>query len=67
MSDYDLVIINGVCVTAGDVGKYDIAIKDEKIAVLAPTGSLAQSKAARVIDAEGAFIIVSRLSLCHGW
>lgn len=59
MDEYDLIITNGVCVTAGDVAHYDIAVKDEKIALLAPSGSLANAKATRVLDAEGAYITVS--------
>ena len=59
MDSFDLVIINGICVTAGDVAPYDIAIKGEKVALLAPSGSLAQAKATRMIDAEGAYITVS--------
>lgn len=60
MDNYDLVITNGVCVTAGDVAAYDIAVKDEKIVLLAPSGSLAQAKTARLIDAEGGYVMVSR-------
>ena len=50
---YDVVITNGVCVTAADIASYDIAIKDEKVVLLAPTGSLAQAKSGKIIDAEG--------------
>jgi dihydropyrimidinase len=57
-SEYDLVIINGVCVTASDVAAYDVAIKNEKIVLLAPSGSLAQAKAKRTIDAEGGYVMV---------
>lgn len=56
--DFDLVITNGVCVTASDVAPLDVAIRDEKVVLLAPSGSLAQAKATRVIDAEGAYITV---------
>ena len=31
---YDIIIKGGVVVTAGDVGTYDIGVKDGKIAVL---------------------------------
>jgi predicted amidohydrolase len=55
---YDLVITNGICVTASDVAPLDIAIQGEKIALLAPSGSLAK-QGTRVIDAEGGFIMVS--------
>ncbi len=59
MDHFDLVITNGVCVTASDVSPYDVAIKDEKVVLLAPSGSLAKVPAARVIDAEGAYVTVS--------
>ena len=59
MSSYDLLIINGIVVTASDIGAYDIAIKEEKIALLAPTGSLAGIEAKRVIDAEGGCVMVA--------
>lgn len=61
MDSFDLVITNGVCVTATDIASYDIAIKDEKIVLLAPSGSLAKSKATRIIDAEGGYITVRYL------
>ena len=58
MMEFDLVITNGTCVTATDVGRYDIGIKDEKIALLAPSGFLANVNATRVIDAEGGYVTV---------
>ena len=58
MASFDLLILNGLVVTACDVGHYDIAIKDEKIALLAPQGSLAETQAKRVIDAEGGYVMV---------
>lgn len=58
MESYDLLVVNGLVITASDVGHYDIAIKDEKIALLAPRGSLAQIAAKRVIDAEGGYVMV---------
>lgn len=57
MESYDLLVINGLVVTASDVGHYDIAIKDEKIALLAPKGSLAEILAKKVIDAEGGYVM----------
>ncbi|KAH8701583.1 aminohydrolase [Talaromyces proteolyticus] len=54
---YDCIILNGTVVTAADVGCYDIAIKDGKIMLLAPTGYLASAPATRVIDAEGAYVM----------
>lgn len=58
MESYDLIVINGLVVTASDVGHYDIAIKDEKIALLAPMGSLTEVAAKRVVDAEGGYVMV---------
>lgn len=59
MADYDLVITNGVCVTASDVGKWDLAIKNEKIILQAPSGSLTNANATRIIDAQGGYVMVS--------
>jgi urease alpha subunit len=56
---FDLIIKNGVVATAADVGKYDIGVKDGKIAVLAPSIDPKGSPDARVIDAEGAFVTVT--------
>ena len=56
--ELDLAITNAVCVTGGDVAKYDIAVKDEKVVLLAPSGSLAKANATQILDAEGAFVTV---------
>ena len=56
---YDLIIKNGVVVTAADIGKYDIGVKDGKIALLAPSINPTNSPKARVIDAEGGYVTVS--------
>lgn len=64
MDSFDLLVINGLVVTASDTANYDIAIKDGKIALLAPPGVLATSSAKKVIDAEGGYVMV-RLS-CGG-
>ena len=58
-TQYDLIITNGVCVTAGDVAAWDLAIKDEKIVLQALSGSLAKASAKRIIDAEGGYVMVS--------
>lgn len=58
MDSYDLVITNGICVTASDVASYDVAIKDEKIVLLAPSGSLKDAETTRLIDAEGGYVMV---------
>ena len=57
--EYDLIITNGTCITAVDIASYDIAIKDEKIVLLAPSGSLARADAGKIIDAEGGYVTVS--------
>lgn len=56
--DYDLVITNGVCVTAADIASYDVAIKHGKIVLLAPSGSLARARTKQIIDAEGGYVTV---------
>lgn len=56
---YDCLIVNGIVVTASDTGRYDIAIKDGKIALLTSTGLLEHTASKRVIDAEGAYVMVS--------
>ena len=58
VNDFDLVITNGICVTATDIAPYDIAIRNEKITLLAPSGALATCAAKRIIDAKGAYITV---------
>jgi len=57
---FDLIIKNGVVATAADVGKYDIGVKDGKIMMLAPSIDAKDSPKAKVIDAEGAFVTVSK-------
>ncbi|KAF2767315.1 D-hydantoinase [Teratosphaeria nubilosa] len=56
MSDYDLVVINGVVVTDQEVGKADLAVKGGKIVGVGEPESFNQSKVTRIIDAEGAYI-----------
>jgi dihydropyrimidinase len=56
--EYDLVITNGVCVTATDVAPYDIAVKNEKILLLSSSGSLKGAKTKKLIDAEGGYVMV---------
>lgn len=65
MESYDLVITNGICVTASDIAALDIAVKDEKIALLAPSGTLAKTNATKIIDAQGGYVTVS--SARHYW
>ncbi|KAK2755409.1 dihydropyrimidinase [Colletotrichum kahawae] len=61
-TEYDLVITNGVCVTASDVAAWDLAIKDEKIVLQAPSGSLSKADSKRIIDARGGYVMVSFLT-----
>lgn len=65
MDSFDLVIVNGVVVTASDIAEYDIGIKDEKISLLAPKGFLANATAKRVIDAQGGYVMVCHLLLSN--
>ncbi|CAK7272324.1 hypothetical protein SEPCBS119000_005062 [Sporothrix epigloea] len=64
IAEYDLVITNGVCVTASDVAAFDIGICGEKIALLAPSGSLATAPTKRLIDAEGGYVMPGGVD-CH--
>lgn len=57
MDSYDLLVLNGLVATAGDTGHYDIAVKDGKIALLAPAGSLSKLESKRVIDADGGYVL----------
>jgi dihydroorotase-like cyclic amidohydrolase len=59
MDEFDILIRNGVVVTAAETAAYDISVKDGKIALLAPPGVLSRDKAKRVIDAEGGYVTVS--------
>ncbi|KAI1129445.1 hypothetical protein F5Y10DRAFT_151586 [Nemania abortiva] len=64
MDEYDLVITNGVCVTAADIAPLDIAIRDEKIVLLAPSGSMSKARAKQIIDAEGGYVMPGGVD-CH--
>ena len=59
--DFDMVIKNGVVVTATDECRCDIGIKDGIIRVLAD--DIPALASATVIDADGGFITVSLLFL----
>ena len=61
MDSFDLLVVNGLVVTASDTASYDIAVKDGKIALLAPPGVLSKEKAKRVIDAEGGYVMVHNI------
>ncbi|KAI1621858.1 putative allantoinase [Exophiala viscosa] len=64
MDGSDLLIVNGLVVTASDTANYDIAIKDGKVALLAPPGVLSTNSAKRVIDAEGGYVMPGGID-CH--
>ncbi|KAI1374457.1 hypothetical protein F4677DRAFT_455456 [Hypoxylon crocopeplum] len=64
MEPYDLIITNGVCVTATDIAAFDVAVKGEKIVLLAPSGSLSNATAKRIIDAEGGYVMPGGID-CH--
>jgi dihydropyrimidinase len=54
--DFDLIIVNALLVTSTDITECDIAIKDEKIALIQARGTMEQYSVTRVIDADGAFV-----------
>jgi len=56
MDTFDLLVVNGLVVTASDIAHYDIAVTDGKIALLAPRGMLLKTKARKVIDAQGGYV-----------
>ena len=50
----------GLVITASDTTHYDIAMKDRKLALLAPQGCLCEQNATKVIDAEGGNVMICR-------
>jgi dihydropyrimidinase len=64
MDSFDLLVVNGLVVTASDTANYDIAVKNGKIVLLAPPGLLMRDKASRVIDARGGYVMVQNSSNC---
>lgn len=58
MSDFDLIIVGGLVVTATEIGEFDIGIKDEKIADITARGGLSSKSATRTIDAKGGYVMV---------
>lgn len=64
MESFDLLIVNGLIVTAGDLAKYDVAVKEGKIALLARPGLLSPSRSRKVIDACGAYVTPGGVD-CH--
>jgi len=61
---YDLLILNGVIVTDTDIGEFDIAVKDEKIAEVVPRGGLSGASSKRTIDAQGGYVMVGWQHMC---
>ncbi|KAJ6465222.1 putative aminohydrolase [Mycena vitilis] len=56
-SKFDLVILNGLIVTASETSSFDIGIKDGKIHTLAASLPTEQIGEAQVIDAEGGMVM----------
>jgi dihydropyrimidinase len=61
MSDFDLIVVGGLVVTAEEIGEFDIGIKDEKIAEITARGGLASKSATKTIDAKGGYVMVRRI------
>ncbi|KAJ5525380.1 hypothetical protein N7494_012030 [Penicillium frequentans] len=57
MSKFDLIVTNGKVVTAADISTCCIGIKDGKIRALAESFTTDEVEGARVIDAEGAYVM----------
>ena len=55
-ASFDLLIINGLVVTADETREADVAIKDGRIAAVESRGAFKDAKATRTIDAEGAWV-----------
>lgn len=56
MAEYDLLVLNGLVVTVDEMGEFDIAVKDGKIAKVVPKGGLAGAQSKKIIDAQGGMI-----------
>jgi N-acyl-D-aspartate/D-glutamate deacylase len=61
MFEYDLIVLNGLVVTDQEAGEFDIAVKDGKVAKIAPRGGLKGEGAKKTIDAEGGMVMVRSL------
>jgi hypothetical protein len=59
MTEYDLVVLNGLVVTDRETGEFDIGVKNGEIARIAPRGSLEGEKSKRTIDAQGGMVMVN--------
>lgn len=54
---FDLVITNGLLVTADEVREADIGVQGEKIAAVRGRGGFRDDKIGRLIDAEGGMLM----------
>lgn len=63
--DLDLIVLNCTLATVEEVVQCDIGVKDEKIHSIVPQGSLAESKAKKIIDAKEALVTVRLFRLYH--
>ena len=61
MSEYDLIVLNGLVVTDQETAEFDIAVKDGKIAKVVLRGGLNGKGAKKTIDAEGGVVMVRSL------
>ncbi|KAF8866471.1 D-hydantoinase [Acephala macrosclerotiorum] len=57
MAEYDLLVLSGLVVTVEEMGEFDIAVKDGKIAKVVPKGGLAGVQAKKTIDAQGGMVM----------
>jgi dihydropyrimidinase len=58
MADFDLTILNGLVVTAEELGNFDIGIKGGKIVRVVPRGELSNFSSTKTIDASGGYVTV---------
>ena len=59
MTEYDLLVLNGLVVTDHETGEFDIAVKDGKVAKVVPRGSMKANSASKIIDAQGGMVMVN--------
>jgi dihydropyrimidinase len=58
MTEYDLLVLDGLVVTDQETGEFDIAVRDGKIAEVVPRGSMRGGRAKKTIDAEGGMVMM---------
>lgn len=58
MAEYDLLVLNGLVVTVEEIGEFDIAVRDGKIAKVVKKGGLSGVSAKKTIDAQGGMVMV---------